>query len=169
MAVTIRPAVGADIDAVADIFQRARASAMPWLPIVHTHEEDLAFFGTLVEAGEVTIAVDGGSALGFIAVEDDWVNHLYVDPDFHGRGVGTALLSRAQQADRLQLWAFAENHGARDFYRRRGFTEVEWTDGFRNEERTPDVRMEWHASAKDLGYPHFGASPRLHPEGQTGG
>ena len=35
------------------------------------------------------------------------------------------------------------NEPARRFYRRHGFVEVGRTDGARNEEREPDVRLAW--------------------------
>ena len=41
------------------------------------------------------------------------------------------------------LWTFEGNHRARRFYEQRGFVAVEFTDGSRNEERTPDVRYQW--------------------------
>jgi hypothetical protein len=39
------------------------------------------------------------------------------------------------------------NAAARRFYERHGFVEVMSTDGARNEEREPDVRLEWTPAA----------------------
>jgi hypothetical protein len=41
------------------------------------------------------------------------------------------------------LWTFERNHRARSFYEKRGCVAIEFTDGSRNEERTPDVRYQW--------------------------
>lgn len=69
-------------------------------------------------------------------LDDGWVNHLYVLPGRTGSGIGTLLLdfAKAKHPDGLQLWAFASNAGARRFYERHGFIEVEWTDGADNME-----------------------------------
>lgn len=61
------------------------------------------------------------------------------------RAAGTLLLRRAMEehGEGFQLWTFQANEGARRFYERHGFVAVEFTDGARNEEKTPDVRYEW--------------------------
>jgi GNAT superfamily N-acetyltransferase len=65
-------------------------------------------------------------------------------PDWTGRGIGARLLDLAKvlRPDRLELWTFAANIGARRFYERHGFLAVDATDGD-NEEGAPDVRYEW--------------------------
>ena len=114
---------------------------MPWLPIVHTPDEDSAFFACLISAGATVVAEVDGRVVGFVCTEPGWVTQLYVDPDHQGLGVGTALLATTADWPSVQLWTFADNRRARDFYSRRGFVEVEWTDGSGNEERWPDVRL----------------------------
>lgn len=55
---------------------------------------------------------------------------LYVDPEWHGRGVADALLhpviehARAQGAQTLWLGVWRNNHRARRFYEKRGFVRV---------------------------------------------
>ena len=51
----------------------------------------------------------------------------------------------AKAAGHLTLWTFQANDGARRFYAREGFREVEFTDGAGNAEKLPDVRLEWTA------------------------
>ena len=72
------------------------------------------------------------------------VDHLYVHPDHHRQGLGSALLRHAQAArPRLELWVFQRNADAIAFYEAHGFAIVESTDGAGNEEREPDHRMAW--------------------------
>src|SRR5262249_55644798 len=44
----IRPATPADIDDIARVFRLSKETAMPFLPVLHTPEEDRAFFRTRV-------------------------------------------------------------------------------------------------------------------------
>lgn len=87
---------------------------------------------------------DGQGLIGFISFREGWIDHLYVLPDAHGRGVGTALLTVARsQYDDLSLWTFQANTGARRFCERHGFRAVRMTDGAGNEAREPDVLYHW--------------------------
>jgi hypothetical protein len=43
----------------------------------------------------------------------------------------------------VRLWTFQKNAAAIRFYLAHGFREVERTDGSRNEEREPDILLEW--------------------------
>ncbi|MHA3976767.1 N-acetyltransferase family protein [Halovulum sp. GXIMD14794] len=141
----LRKATYTDAEALARIHRAARRKAMPWLPVLHSPEGDRKFFGnTVLSTEDVRLFEDGGQVIGFIATKDDWVNHLYVDQAHWRRGVGSRLLEIAKaDAPRLQLWTFQGNDGARQFYAAHEFTEVEFTDGRNNEEKTPDVRLVW--------------------------
>ena len=120
---------------------------MPWLPVMHSAEEELAYFrGTVLREEKVFVAQaqPNHPIIGFVSFKEPWLNHLYVDPAHFRTGVGTALLTFVQlKSGALNLWTFQKNTGARAFYASHGFEEVELTDGQANEERTPDVRMAW--------------------------
>ena len=87
--------------------------------------------------------------VGFVAAGDGWLEHLYVDPDDQGRGVGSVLFAHAQAAlpAGFDLWVFRRNAAALAFYAARGCVEVQRTDGRANEEREPDVRLRWQPQA----------------------
>lgn len=136
----IRAAAPEDAVAVADLFARSRAAAMPWLPVLHSAEEDVAFFSAQLSGHRGWLAA-GPGIRGFAVAGDGWLHHLYVDPDDRGRGIGTALLAVAVAAGARRLWVFQRNTTARAFYLARGFVEVERTAGSGNEECEPDVLM----------------------------
>jgi putative acetyltransferase len=142
--VTLRPAISQDAAAVARLFRAVREANLPYLPDLYTPDQDLAFFRDRVFV-ECTVWVAGEAAIaGFCAWRPGWVDHLYVQSDCHGRGIGTALLSRAMAENTvLRLWAFQRNARALRFYAARGFRIIEQTDGSRNEEREPDALLEW--------------------------
>jgi GNAT superfamily N-acetyltransferase len=146
--VVIRGARGADAGQIADVFLRARA-CMPFLPHTHTDEETQRWLTeSVLPRQRVSVATIGGTVVGFAATNKGWLHHLYVDPAWHRRGIGTALLRTACDGrEHVQLWVFQANDGARRFYTRHGFTLAELTDGASNEERQPDARYEWLSSA----------------------
>jgi putative acetyltransferase len=139
----LRPAQAADAPAITALFQAARHASLPYLPELHSSEDDHAFFAGLVAAGGVTVAEVDGAVAGFLALGER-VDHLYVHPDHYRQGLGSALLRAAQaERPRLELWVFQRNADAIAFYEAHGFAVVEATDGAGNEEREPDFRMAW--------------------------
>lgn len=140
-----RPALPADVPAIAALFARARAQAMPWLPVLHTPAEDLAFFRRALDEQQVWVAEQHGRVVGFVATGNGWLHHLYVDPPSQGQGVGDLLLQQArrQHPEGLRFHVFQANRRARQFYERRGARLLALGDGSENEERTPDAVYEW--------------------------
>lgn len=141
---TLRRAKLADMEPVAQLFRRVRKTSLPFLPDFHTQEEDVAFFGGYVfEHCEVWVA-EGSGLLGFCAFREGWIDHLYVESDQHGRGVGSALIAKAMATHSpLNLWVFQKNAQAIRFYEAKGFWLVERTDGADNEEKEPDALYAW--------------------------
>lgn len=146
--IELRSATPEDAASIAAIQRDARVKAMPWLPVLHTPEEVLMFFERQIRDGDMcTIVTVGGHDAGFICVDGDWVNHLYIHPSHWRCGLGKHLLDTAKAASpQLQLWTFQGNANARVFYAAQGFEEVELTDGAGNEERMPDVRLLWKSA-----------------------
>ncbi len=128
-------------DAVAALHRLSREAAMPFMRGLHTVEEDRAFFRERVfPACKVWVAERDGVLVGMCALRPGWLDHLYVHPAHHGRGIGTALLRKALESnDTLQLWVFQSNVNAIRFYERHYFELVRKTDGRHNEERQPDA------------------------------
>lgn len=138
----IRPARSRDAEAIANVHLDSRREAMPWLPVLHSHEETMAYFADHVLANEeVLVAEVNELVVGFMALEGARIDHLYISPSYQGRGIGGKLLSIAKELrpGGLTLWTFQRNVRARRFYQARGFVASEFTDGSGNEEREPDV------------------------------
>jgi GNAT superfamily N-acetyltransferase len=134
-----------DRASVAKLHRLAFFHAMPHMPVLHTPDEDLAFYSTVVyPSAEVWLSERSGITTGFIAFRLGWVDHLYVHPNYQGRGIGSTLLALAQALKgSLHLWTFQCNLKARRFYERHGFRIEQETDGANNEERQPDVLYFW--------------------------
>jgi GNAT superfamily N-acetyltransferase len=142
---SVRPAEPADTNAVATVFLAARAT-MSYLPDLHTDEETFGWIANQVLVhDEVFVAEEDDAILGFAALQAEFLEHLYVHPDHHRRGIGTVLLALAisVRPGGFRLWVFQKNTEARRFYEARGLRLIELTDGADNEEQEPDALYEW--------------------------
>lgn len=144
---TLRPAMSSDLPRIAELYLAARDAAVPMMPPgVHPPDDVRRWVGTWdLGRREVWLAESGETLLGFVDVEHDWLESLYVDPVHTGQGIGAALLDlvKSLRPNGFCLWVFESNSGARRFYRDHGLVELEHTDGSANEERSPDLRMAW--------------------------
>jgi GNAT superfamily N-acetyltransferase len=144
--VRLRHATAADADAITDVFLRSMFTAMPWLARPHTDEETRRWIEDVVIGGQqVWVAERGGRVVGFAALRDGWLEHLYLAPEAQRQGIGGDLLAvvREHSPHGLSLYAFARNTAARQFYERHGFRVVATSDGAGNEQREPDVTYRW--------------------------
>ncbi|MCB2134871.1 MAG: GNAT family N-acetyltransferase [Rhodobacteraceae bacterium] len=145
MTILVRDPTAADLTQAAVILSDW-IDATDWMPRIHSRAEDAAFVRGLPSTHTVRVAWQGEVA-GFLARSGGTVDALYVARDWRGKGIGTALLSEAKAVEeRLTLWTFQANAAAIGFYRNAGFLTAEQTDGQRNEERLPDMRMIWSKS-----------------------
>jgi putative acetyltransferase len=136
-----------DLAAIAALYRRTASREWDFL-YPHTPEEDVSHFGRSFRRGVVWVVEVEGAPAGFCAVRRGWIDHLYVDHAFHGRGIGQALVARALRGRRrVRLWTFQKNTRSRRFYRLQGFSEILQTDGADNEEKEPDVLLEWRRHA----------------------
>ena len=143
----LRPATPADAQAIAIVHRTAMRVSLSFLPDLHTAAEDLRYFSEkFLPANAVWVADEAGQVVGYVGFDADWINHLYVLPEFQGQGTGPRLLAKAMADGRSRrLWTFQQNARARKFYEARGFVAVAFTEGEGNEEKTPDVCYEWRA------------------------
>jgi ribosomal protein S18 acetylase RimI-like enzyme len=151
----LRRATGTDADVVADVYLRARHHAIPAIPpLAHSDDEVRHWMRGVLDEREAWLAcADDGALLGLMILDGDWLDQLYIDPAWTGRGLGTRLLELAKQRrpGGLQLWTFVSNARAQRFYERHGFAVEERTDGSGNEEHAPDLRYVWRPGARQAG------------------
>ncbi|MET8050079.1 GNAT family N-acetyltransferase [Streptosporangium sp. NPDC005286] len=146
----VRRAWHGDAERIAEVFLAARGQ-MTYLPRLHTDEETRAWIaGVVVARHETWVAELHGQVAGFAALDDQWLEHLYVAPEAQGHGIGSALLAQARKArpSLLNLHVFQQNTGARRLYERHGFTLVALGDGDDNEENLPDAHYRRRATAE---------------------
>ena len=141
---TIRPAVVGDAGACAGI-KNAWIDITDWMPRIHEDKDVVEFYREHVIPNR-RVFVCGDPVAGYIALDDEsFVTSLFVANP--GNGIGKLLLDFAKSiSDRLRLWTFVANTGARRFYEKEGFTETERSTGD-NEENLPDILFEWEKAA----------------------
>jgi putative acetyltransferase len=124
----IRPASAADRSPLLALWERAVRATHQFLS-----EADIAALRPAVaeelasdayEWWVVELATD--EIVAFLAFASDTIEGLFVDPAYHGQGIGTALVAHAQSRSHrtLAVDVNKENSAALEFYRRLGFVEV---------------------------------------------
>ena len=143
--ITLRLLTCDESDAAARLHRRAGALIPGYDTALHSEDEFIAFYRDEVMVnGPVWGAFEDDAFRGHLALLPGWIDHLYVEPAAHGRGIGGALVRLAQREQgELRLHTFQSNLKARALYERHGFAIEELTDGQRNEEKMPDVTYHW--------------------------
>lgn len=156
----IERATRADAADIASLHSRSRREALPFLPVLHSDEETHGWIADVVLATqEVWVARLADRIVAFMALGDDTLEQLYVDPDRLGRGIGSRLVRLAQERrpEGLELYTFVRNTRARAFYEHHGFSVMRTGDGSGNEEGEPDILYRWA--------PEGDGGPSLVPDG----
>lgn len=147
----IREVRHTDAGDCAHVYLRSRAFALPTVPVAHEVREVRRWMADeVVGRTDMWVAEIDGTVVGLMVLDHDrdgrgWIEHLYLDPAWVGRGLGDRFVGLAKERlpGGIEAWCFQVNDAALRFYTRLGFIEVERTDGAANEERAPDVRLAW--------------------------
>ncbi|MEI8238124.1 MAG: GNAT family N-acetyltransferase, partial [Actinomycetota bacterium] len=137
---TLRQARHTDARQCADVYLRSRAFALPTVPVVHADADVRRWMADdVVGRADMWVAELDGVIVGLMVLERDrdggWIEQLYLDPSWLGRGLGDRFvrLAKERSSDGLELWTFQANEPAQRFYERHGFVEEERTEGAGNE------------------------------------
>lgn len=86
--------------------------------------------GEFLPAVDLTVATDGEDRpIGFIGMDGDKIEMLFIDPAHHGQGLGRRLVDDvARERDGLRVDVNEENFGAVAFYWKVGFSPAGRSD-----------------------------------------
>ena len=144
--VEVRKAGVSEGDALGALWFRSARAAHGYLPRLQalTETEAIAIFRSLSAGLELWVARRASVTLGLLALEEDCIDRLYVEPSAQGTGIGTRLIehAKAQRPDGLWLFTHQKNAQARAFYERRGFRPARFGISPAPESE-PDVRYVW--------------------------
>lgn len=116
-----------DIPQLARLFLKSRRHTFHWVDPARFQLED---FEEQTKGEQVWVAEQGGNICGFIAIwqPDHFVHHLYVSSDWHGQGIGRALLERGlADSTHGSLKVATRNTAAVAFYHRLGWQNSDET------------------------------------------
>jgi len=147
--IEFRRAWADDAEAIAGVWLASYRATYDFPPAHSDDEVGKWVREVLVPTRELWVAtVPEAGVVALMALNSDMVDQLYVAPEWTGRGIGGHLIELAKDCrpGGLDLCTFQVNTGARRFYQRHGFLEIERGDGSGNEEGQPDLRCAWRPS-----------------------
>ncbi len=129
MRLTIRDGGSVDAETLLEIQRAASAAGLGHIfpPALHPFPAEEVLERWRSFGGRVLLAEDGSNGIGLAALEDCWLQGLYVLPNFWGEGVAPRLHDAALAGLRdagcteARLWVLEHNERARRFYERRGW------------------------------------------------
>ncbi|TFL16672.1 GNAT family N-acetyltransferase [Jannaschia formosa] len=142
-ALGLRPyEAGRDLERCLAIWRVASEAGHPFLDAATLDADAVQVRDVYMPAAEIVVAERGGAVVGFIALLDDLVGGLFVDPATHRSGAGRALIRDAARVrGRLEVEVYEANAGARAFYAACGFAETGRREIDDHGRKLPLIRM----------------------------
>ncbi|MBK7317074.1 GNAT family N-acetyltransferase [Candidatus Villigracilis affinis] len=146
---TIRLYKTEDFEPITRLWFDAQTVAMPDMMarMDYKFDEAQAYFrNVIVLETQMWVYERDGVPLGFIAIQGELIDRLYVHPAYHRQGIGQALLIKARELLPEHIWLYTHvaNKMARAFYEKNDFI----AEGFGVSpapESEPDVEYHWRA------------------------
>ena len=139
----IRKLQKADINRAADIWLKTNLKAHFFIPEQYWIS-NYEFVKEMLPQAEVYVYEDDKMIQGFIGINDEYIEGIFVSDEMQSRGIGKMLLDYIKdKKDRLQLKVYQKNVRAMSFYQREGFTiQSEGMDEFTGEK---EYVMNWES------------------------
>jgi putative acetyltransferase len=136
-----------DFDAVTILWRIAREKSLPEFQRAKGHffyEDQDYFRDHVLKDDQVFIVESDERPVAFMAMREDFIDHLYVHPDYQHRGIGKDFLAFARKRSPEHIWLYTLqiNMNARAFYEKNGFTAEKFGMS-PPPESEPDVEYHW--------------------------
>ena len=115
-----------DLDAVLSSWEIATRLAHPFMTDEFIAQERKNVAEIYMPNTDTWVAEIEREVEGFIALMGNEVGAIFLQPKYHGKGVGKALMDKAQELHGdLEVEVFKENSIGRKFYSKYGFEQLE--------------------------------------------
>jgi len=136
-----------DFDAVTILWRVAREKSLPEFQMMKGHfffEDQDYFQNRILKDTQVWVVDVHTRPVAFIAINQEFIDQLYIHPDYWRVGIGSALLNfaREQSPEHLWLYTLQVNVNARVFYEKNGFIAEKFGIS-PPPESEPDVEYHW--------------------------
>lgn len=122
----IRPYRDTDLGELLEAWYSASLLAHPFLDEAFFLQERKTIQEVHLPKAKTWVYQHDGVVVGFIALIGNEVGGIFVDPKYHGRGFGRALMDHARSLhDVIELDVFKDNTVGREFYQKYGFRQVD--------------------------------------------
>lgn len=122
----IRQYKNADLDAVLSAWETATRLAHSFMTDEFIEQERKNVAEVYMPNTDTWVAVVDGEVKGFIALMGNEVGAIFLQPEYHGKGIGKALMDKAQEIHGdLEVVVAKENPIGRKFYSHYGFNFME--------------------------------------------
>ncbi len=123
--ITIRAYRSDDIESVMEVWRRGNALAHAFLTEAYVAQVERDIRDIYMPNAETYVVEVDGYVVGFIALLENEIGGLFLDPSKHGKGYGRAMVDHAVALKGpLRVNVFRDNELGRSFYERYGFQFV---------------------------------------------
>ena len=136
-----------DFDAVTILWRISREKSLPDFQNEKGYffYEDRDYFQNhVLKKNQVWVVEVNHRPVAFMAMNNDFVDQLYIHPDYWRQGIGNALLNLARELSPEHVWLYTlqVNVNARAFYEKNGFVAEKFGVS-PPPESEPDVEYHW--------------------------
>ena len=121
----IRKYKESEIPVLLEIWEKASRLAHPFLTEDFTQMVKKAMTDTYLPNSNTWIYEENNKIIGFISMMENEIGGLFVNPDHHSKGTGTALVNHMKSLfDELEVEVFDQNKIGKPFYEKYGFKVI---------------------------------------------
>lgn len=134
-----------DLLAVLDTWESATRVAHSFMTNEFIAKERVNVETLYLPNTDTWVATLNGEVVGFIALMGNEVGAIFVQPAHHGKGVGKALMNKAQELHGdLEVEVFKSNSIGRNFYAKYGFEQL--IEKFHEPTQQQVLRLKFNAN-----------------------
>lgn len=114
-----------DLNKVLRIWYDGNKEAHDFVPGEYL-DKNISYVKRMLPKTEVYVYEEDGKVVGFVGIDDGYIEGLFVEKEYRGCGIGTKLMAYVKELyDEFSLHVFEKNYGAVVFYENRGMIKKE--------------------------------------------